>query len=199
MRLMLTVAAMCLALPVAAADVGFLPEPNESVLMLSGKIEKGDAARFRSALASRHVYQRIVLDSPGGDFSESIEIAEAIYMAGLATIAPMTDICTPSEDSTCVCAASCFFIWAAGRPRFGNAVLIRSPFDAAHPANRAKGAAATALIQSTLRKFGVPEMVVQAVIDTPFQSPRRLTEEELQAMQPFTYVPDDEPDKGKVP
>ena len=74
--------------------------------------------------------------------------------------------CTEGGDQVCMCASACVFVWAAGRPRFGN----------------------------MLRKFGTPEIVVEAAVNTPNQSPRRLSEDELQAMQPFTYVPDDDRD-----
>ena len=50
---------------------------------------------------------------------------------------------------------------------------------------RANGIAATkAHMQDMLRKFGTPEIVVEGAINTPNQSPRRLSEDELQAMQP---------------
>ena len=101
MRFMLTSVLVCLALPVSAAKMAFLPAPNDSVLMVFGEIKKGDAAKFRSALASRAVSQ-VILDGPGGDYFESIEIAQDIYMHGLMTIAPGVIPCTRGEDQTCV-------------------------------------------------------------------------------------------------
>jgi hypothetical protein len=54
-------------------------------------------------------------------------------------------------------------------------------------------------VQTMLRKLDVPEQIIQAVVDTPPQSPRRLTEGELEMLEPFSYVPEREPQTAKAP
>jgi hypothetical protein len=203
MRLHLAVLAMGLAFPAMAADVGFLPAPNDQVLMLSGEIVKGDDDKVRALLAKRPV-RKLVLDSPGGDYYAALGIAHQVYMQGIATIAPMEGQCDDGPEQSCMCASACVFVWAAGRPRFGNMVVVHAsdPPDlkGKDPVTRRNGLAATkAHMQDMLRKFGTPEIVVEAMVDTPNQSPRRLTEDELQAMQPFTYIPEREPQTAKAP
>jgi hypothetical protein len=200
MRAQLAALCVCLALPVAAADIGFLPG-NDSVIILNGMIEKGDEEKFR-ALAKDQV-RRLVLDSQGGDYMTALDIAHQVYMQGIATIAPMAGICDDGPEQSCICASACVFVWAAGRPRFGNMVVVHAsdPPDLkdADPVSRKNALAAIkAHMQDMLRKFGTPEIVVEAAVNTPNQSPRRLSEEELQAMQPFTYVPDEEHSAAKA-
>jgi hypothetical protein len=201
MRLHLAALAMCLSLPAMGADIGYLPG-NEAVIILNGQIEPGDEEKFR-ALAKDQV-RRLVLDSQGGDYMTALAIAHQVYMQGIATIAPMEDICDDGPDQSCICASACVFVWAAGRPRYGNMVVVHAsdPPDlkGKDPVTRRNGLAATkAHMQDMLRKFGTPEIVVEAMVNTPNQSPRRLTEEELEAMQPFTYVPVQEPQTAKAP
>jgi hypothetical protein len=103
-----------------------------------------------------------------------------------------------------MCASSCVFVWAAGRPRFGNMLVIHAPFTdelkGKDALTRANGETAIkAHVQTMLRKLDVPEQIIQAVVDTPPQSPRRLTEGELEMLEPFSYVPEREPQTAKAP
>ena len=198
----LAAAVVCLALPVEAAKMGVLPT-NQTVLVITGELVKGDDAKFR-ALLEQHPVRQLYLDSKGGDYYAALEIALEVYMHGIATVAPVANQCTEGGDQVCMCASACVFVWAAGRPRFGNMVVVHAsdPPDLkdADPVSRTNALAAIkAHMQDMLRKFGTPEIVVEAAVNTPNQSPRRLSEDELQAMQPFTYVPDDDRAQGKVP
>jgi hypothetical protein len=193
----------CLALPVSAADIGFLPAPHETVLMLSGEIVKGDDDKVRALLSQRPV-RKLVLDSPGGDYYAALGIAHQVYMHGIATIAPIEGQCDEAPDQSCLCASSCVFVWAAGRPRFGNMLVIHAPFTdelkGKDALTRANGETAIkAHVQTMLRKLDVPETIIQAVVDTPPQSPRRLTEDELETLEPFSYVPPRELPMAKAP
>jgi len=176
-----------------SAEIGLLGDPADKTAMLTGEIVKGDDDKFRSLLEWAPV-RRLVLDSQGGDYLTALDIGHQVYMQGIATIAPMENICDDSPTQSCICASACFFIWAAGRPRYGDMVVVHfsDPPDLKDkdPVTRKNGLAALkAHMQSMLRRFGTPEIVVEAAVNTPNQSPRRLTADELEAMQPFTYVP----------
>ena len=180
--------------------MGFLPAPNETVAVITGEIEAGDADKF-IALIDGRPFSQLVLDSKGGDYFESLYIARHVYMRGVATIAPLRTGCQEGEDATCVCASACVFIWAAGRPRIGSRLVIHTPILVEGPAELVNNKARMAdHVRHFLGKLEVPQILIDAVIATPFDSPRPLTEEELQVLQPFTYdVPDEEHSAAKAP
>ncbi|MCT8162165.1 hypothetical protein [Pseudoruegeria sp. SHC-113] len=79
-----------------------------NVLLLSGTIGEGDAARFAAHLAERATPPaRIALHSPGGIVMEALEIGRRIRADGLDTVVP----------SGAYCLSSCPYILAAGPDR----------------------------------------------------------------------------------
>ena len=163
--------------------MAFLPAPNETVLMLVGEIEKGDYAKFQALLQYR-VPNQVVLDSPGGDYLEALEIARDVNLLGVRTIAPIQS-CTKGEDVSCRCASSCFFIWAAGRQRLGDIVMIHLPQTPPRLKGEDRRLAAAAIADHVawfLNKIELPHSIIDAVLKTPFQSPRSLTEAELRLL-----------------
>ncbi|WP_298845266.1 hypothetical protein [uncultured Roseobacter sp.] len=78
------------------------------VLVLTGQIAEGDAARFAGTLAEQTDGLAVVrLNSPGGSVTDALEIGRALRAQGLGTVAGAGDICL----------SACPYIFAAGTGR----------------------------------------------------------------------------------
>ena len=78
------------------------------VLLLSGQIESGDAARFASYLSDRQdTPDLLALHSPGGDVSEALSIGRQVREAGLSS----------GVLAGALCLSSCPYILAGGEER----------------------------------------------------------------------------------
>jgi hypothetical protein len=140
-----------------AADFSFYGDgmgTSVQAVMLGG-IEMGDDVKFkemvRTIVQQGQWIERIYLFSTGGKMPAALSIGEQIYTLRINTYAPLDYrnpgqprhfICqagavnwhyfpdSKSGDARCNCASACFFIWAAGRGRNGNALGIhRIRFD----------------------------------------------------------------------
>lgn len=87
-----------------AAEISVLDLGEETgFATLTGEISSGDAASFAAATKPfRHVI--LVLDSPGGNLVEGLEIGRAVHERAMAT----------GVGPGMVCASACALIWAAG-------------------------------------------------------------------------------------
>lgn len=83
-------------------------EPFGSVLLVSGEIDLGDAARFKAHLNGMSVQPDVIaLHSPGGVVSEALEIGRTVREKELAT----------AVLSGSFCVSSCPYILAGGTER----------------------------------------------------------------------------------
>lgn len=80
---------------------------NRISLYVSGPIKEGDYARFRNAIVQAGSVDELLLDSPGGDLFEAIEIGRMIRSRGLATHIP--------DGAYCV--SACNFLFMGGQVR----------------------------------------------------------------------------------
>jgi hypothetical protein len=97
-------------LPAAGGAMEFRPftQQGVTVLLAQGEIVPGDARRLAAAL-SRHVIDgaTILLDSPGGNVGESLDLGMMIRDRRLAT----------AVASGAICASACVFVLAGGEIR----------------------------------------------------------------------------------
>ena len=99
-----------LALPAEAAT---FVTPDDRSIVISGRIDPGDEARFLSSLStlrsggSIEVYLR----SPGGSVLAAMKIADIVRKAGLTTRIPYR----------ATCASACVLVFAAGVTRIADA------------------------------------------------------------------------------
>ena len=100
-------------------------------IVIEGELNDDDAGKFDAVVgATLQRGQRgydpcipttLSINSPGGSVSAAIRIAEQVDRLALTVDAP--DRLVPGR----VCASACFFIWAAGKQRLGNAVAVHRP------------------------------------------------------------------------
>jgi hypothetical protein len=114
-----------LATPPDNGNFSSTPEVNKnnSYLLLSGEIQKGDAEKLANVLVLSHPFgTQLYLDSPGGDVEESLQIAALVKALHVNTVV--------AGGGTC--ASACFFIFLAGdshvAPGTGDGRLVRSSF-----------------------------------------------------------------------
>jgi hypothetical protein len=110
--------------------------------MVVGEIMRGDDQLFFDRVMEVKECDALVVDlvSPGGDLRVAIQIGLLIRALHLTTQAPEIfgqskhPYCSigrgqpPREDEKCVCGSACFFIWAAGSERGGEAIYIHRPY-----------------------------------------------------------------------
>lgn len=118
-------------------------------ILVSGQIVKGDYEKFAGIVASNHPFVReVYLWSPGGLVEDGLKIGRLVRKGLLETKAPYSglggnprqgslafvdfengqmvqrNVC---RGSNCLCASSCFIIWAAGVSREGTFLGIHRP------------------------------------------------------------------------
>jgi len=90
-----------------SAEIKRVDRPVCSVL-LQGLIESGDLDRLKASFGSRSQERALCLDSPGGSFSTSLDVAEWLVGQGIATVL----------DKGASCFSSCAIIFTAGSKPF---------------------------------------------------------------------------------
>jgi hypothetical protein len=85
---------------------------DEKQIAIEGKIEKGDAESVAKLMASRAVFLRVILNSPGGDLQEALKITSLVKGARLST----------RVVANGVCASACFFILLSDNRRDASGV-----------------------------------------------------------------------------
>jgi hypothetical protein len=108
-RIALQIGFACLALPAFgqadAAKLSTIKLDKGWTIVVTGEIERGDGAKFRSE-ASKYDDVLILLESPGGSLADAIDIGETIRLKGYSTA-----VINGSE-----CNSACALIWLAGTP-----------------------------------------------------------------------------------
>lgn len=122
LALAISVVIACISVPMQASAAIFTTDELGVSITMNGEIKSGDAERLASIffavkplLASYYIYPNsLYLNSPGGDVSEAIRIAELVKMLGIsvATIG----------DGKGACASSCFLIYAAALERTASGI-----------------------------------------------------------------------------
>jgi hypothetical protein len=140
-----------------AAEFSINDETNGAgSILLLGEIKNGDEVKFKEEVKlltqQGKWLDRVYLYSGGGALPAAMNIGDQIYLLRASTFAPIDwrnagqprhFMCQgiggvniqyyPEShvgDARCMCASACFFIWAAGRGRNGNALGVhRIKFD----------------------------------------------------------------------
>lgn len=158
-------------------------------LAIRGRIQKGDAAKLRALIASdreRFLYEGgwILLDSPGGDFAEALELAELIRK--YPSWVQVGDLC----------ASSCFLLYAAGASRdqgvfVEKSIGVHAPFFNREDYARLTMAEAedfhrrlTERTIAYLRWISVPEPIIERMMRTPSTTMAWLTYDEVRLLGP---------------
>ena len=145
-------------------------DPTTKRLLLSGEIRRGDTQRLRQFLAEngeeylRH--PQVVLDSPGGNLDEALQLAQVLREVLADTI-----VIHPAR-----CASACFFLYVASPIRFaeGAVIAIHRPFFAAETTRRLSAATADAAQNASYaraKRWLQDQLVPQVLIDKMFSLP----------------------------
>jgi hypothetical protein len=109
-RIVLQIGFACFALPAFgqadAAKLSTIKLDKGWTIVVTGEIERGDGAKFRSE-ASKYDDVLVLLESPGGSLADAIDIGETIRLKSYSTA-----VINGSE-----CNSACALIWLAGSPR----------------------------------------------------------------------------------
>lgn len=115
----------------------YISQPRTlKLIVMEGEIMKGDYERFIKKIEQHNgKIGKVYIFSPGGNFSEAIEIGRAIRRLELTTVIPESEYghpqCNPLANSpehyNCICAGSCFFIFIGGVSRAGTYMEVYSP------------------------------------------------------------------------
>ena len=148
------------------ADGSFFVTPLvPNVLFQIGKIESDQYSEFRRAIVN-HGVSTIVLDSPGGNVYESLDMAGTIFDRALSTYVPID----------AVCLSACAFMFFAGKERFvaGNLGVHQTSYDDEISDKTAKigevdsaAQLSTADIIQYLNEFRTPPKVYEWMLRTP--------------------------------
>jgi len=120
---------------------GRLPEKHTCrIALIKGPIVLGDQAKLYDLVRQNHPFlDRVLLWSSGGLVEEALNMGRLIRKGLIKTEAPVNvsggpdgslshpdnnEICS---GTICHCAGACFFIWASGIERSGNALGIQRP------------------------------------------------------------------------
>ena len=156
-----------------------------SGLLLKGPIRKGDAQRLRQLLGTNIVefasQPFVILDSPGGDVDEALQLAQILREAMANTI-----LVPPSR-----CASACFFLYVASPSRMSlpNVIAIHRPFFAAETTRKLSAPDADAAQNAAyarVRRWLQDQLVPQELIDKMFSLPSTqayfLTKKDIDAL-----------------
>jgi hypothetical protein len=152
------------------------------VIVIEGEIMKGDYERFIKKIEqNKGKIGKVYIFSPGGNFSEAIEIGRAIRRLELTTVIPESEYghpqCNPlanfSEHYNCICAGSCFFIFIGGVSRAGTYMEVFSPsFDKKEFGRLSGGDARNKFIdlqraaREYMQEMAVPEYLQDKILST---------------------------------
>src|SRR3954447_19544665 len=122
---------------------GRLPEKHTCrTALIKGPIVLGDQAKLYDLVRQNHPFlDRVLLWSSGGLVEEALNMGRLIRKGLIKTEAPLNVSGGPDGDGSlshpdnneicsgrlCHCAGACFFIWASGIERSGNALGIDRP------------------------------------------------------------------------
>jgi len=154
-------------------------------IRLVGKIEKGDAEKFKRLVEGLRQKKRTVnmlmLASIGGDAIEAMRIGTIVRESFIPTHAPIdldagfTCNGYPPElkDDDCDCASACFLIWVAGVYRVGDVLGLHRPYFLGEyfeglSASEAQKEYALMYerVRSYLKSMDVPEHIINKMFNT---------------------------------
>ena len=164
------------------ADGSFYVTPLvPNVLFQIGKIERDQYSEFRRAIVN-HKVSTIVLDSPGGNVYESLDMAGTIFDRRLSTYVP--------EHADCF--SACAFMFFAGRERYSSGKLgvHQTSYDDEIGNQKAKigevdsaAQLSTADIIQYLNEFGTPPNVYEWMLRTPPNEMHIFSKQELSSLE----------------
>ena len=112
----ISVAFVCVGTQVPASAATFTTDDLGVFITMTGEIALGDADRLAAIFvavkpfANVYIYPNTLrLNSPGGDVSEAIRIADLVKTLGISVVTV--------ADGQGACASSCFLIYAAALDR----------------------------------------------------------------------------------
>ena len=123
-----------------AAQIDVYATEEFANIRLIGKIEKGDAEKFKIIVEylreEKITVNMLLLASIGGDAIEAMQIGTIVRESFIPTQAPFAldsgFTCNgyPSglKEDDCDCSSACFLIWAAGVHRMGDVLGIHRPY-----------------------------------------------------------------------
>jgi formylglycine-generating enzyme required for sulfatase activity len=189
---------------------------EEIHIVLEGKIELGDDQRLSSIIAAQNAktITDLYVFSPGGVVPAAAALinivrrklihvrAPAILQSGSKEL-PSLESCTfpdatpgfsrPLQESNCICASACSFIWLAAPRRSGTEVYVHRPhFDPSEyktlPLEQAQEVfdKATAEITNLLFQLSVPRQIIEKAFSRASLALSKLTAEERQLVGEFS-------------
>ena len=202
--------ALCCAWKAQAADIYY--RPGSCTITIEGPIEPGDDVAFYDKIIEGwdvpplglgcRIFL-VELSSPGGDVGAAIKIGRQIRTVHAITDAPrlfggQIGYCESSKkgarkDQSCVCASACFFIWAAGSTRSGDAIYIHRPYFDHKSVGRPLEKTAEAysgmarIAQTYLREMDVPGAIIDRMFSTSSTERSLLSLNEVEQMWKAPY------------
>lgn len=168
-----------------AAQIDIYSTEEFANIRLVGKIEKGDAEKFKIIVEylkeEKITVNMLMLASIGGDAIEAMQIGTIVRESFIPTHAPINldagFTCNgyppELEDADCDCASACFLIWVAGVYRVGDVLGIHRPyflgeyFDGlSESAVKKKYVSMYERVRSYLKSMDVPEHIVKKMFAT---------------------------------
>lgn len=152
MRIPIAAALLLWAQTALAASVGAVGSGDQTMILITGELVRGDAQRF-TEVALSHRDATVVLASPGGNLQAGIDIGEAARLLDMRTMVP----------DNAVCASACALAWLGGTRRvMGDGAQIG--FHAAYRVTEQGGASVSsmgnALVGGYLNKLGLSDQAI---------------------------------------
>lgn len=171
-------AAGLMARSASAVELKF--DPGLPGIAVTGDIVAGDDVRLVRFFQTAGLDIRgIALDSYGGDVMTAVAMGRAINRLGLGTVV------MPGRQ----CNSACFFVWAAGAPRYNRLGIIgvHRPYAAyygkADPQRfNELEAQHYAALEAYLVEMRIPRPIIDTMLATPTDSLHVLTEMELRTI-----------------
>lgn len=168
-----------------AAQIDVYATEEFANIRLIGKIEKGDAEKFKIIVEylreEKIIVNVLLLGSIGGDTEEAMQIGTIVRELFIPTQAPyaldsgFTCNGYPSElkEDDCDCSSACFLIWAAGVYRMGDVLGVHQPYflggnteELSATEGQKERVQMYEGIKSYLEKMDIPEHIINKMFNT---------------------------------
>ncbi|MDH3574881.1 MAG: hypothetical protein OET18_10295 [Desulfobacterales bacterium] len=168
-----------------AAQIDVYATEELANIRLIGKIEKGDAEKFKIIVEylreEKIIVNVLLLGSIGGDTEEAMQIGTIVRELFIPTQAPyaldsgFTCNGYPSElkEDDCDCSSACFLIWAAGVYRMGDVLGVHQPYflggnteELSATEGQKERVQMYEGIKSYLEKMDIPEHIINKMFNT---------------------------------
>jgi hypothetical protein len=161
----------------AASFTTAVSEAGQTIVLLDGRIERGDGTKLALIVTALDNQGRAVstlyLNSPGGSGHDDREMAALVRRFKISTIV---------ADGA-VCVSACFTVFAAGHRKLaGYHVQIGVHRTSQNGKETDASVAATAENAKIIRELGVPPAIVDKLMQTPPDRVAWLTPGDLQSM-----------------